>query len=142
MGCFILKRNLYRNPITEGGGSLQHIVRISDGLGNQMFQYAFARKLQAKNRVSVYLDTRFINNEDAFERGERSQVLKNCSYRNYGLDHFRITLPVADESLLNHWDYLNQRNPIEKIQYNLAKSHLWAFQYKDENKLKKKAYIS
>lgn len=107
-----------------------------------MFQYAFARKLQAQNRGNVYLDIRYINNEDTFERGERSLLFKNCSYRDYGLNHFKITLPVADENMLRHWDYLNQRNFIEKLQYNLAKLHLWMFQCKDENKLREKVYIS
>ena len=42
-----------------------NIVKISDGLGNQMFQYAFARKLQIDTGKAVYLDVRYINNEDA-----------------------------------------------------------------------------
>ena len=46
------------------------IVRISDGLGNQMFQYAFAKKLQSIGMSEVYLDIRYINNEDGANHNE------------------------------------------------------------------------
>lgn len=80
-----------------------HVVKITDGLGNQMFQYAFARRLQMMKGVEVYLDTRFINNEDRIARGETNFFLQNNDHREYKLNHFRINIPVADETILSRW---------------------------------------
>ena len=114
---------------------MRGIIKISDGLGNQMFQYAFARKLQTICGNEIYLDTRFINNEDIFKRGKQNNTYRKCSHRIYGLEHFKITLPVADDSILWHWNYMRQKNCIEKIESVLAKKHLWIWQYRDENEV-------
>lgn len=69
-----------------------YIVKITDGLGNQMFQYAFAKCLERKTTAKVYLDTRFINNED-YNDGTTNAYMKNKNdIRRYGLNCFRITL--------------------------------------------------
>ena len=39
------------------------ISKIMGGLGNQMFQYAYARNLSILNDVDFYLDTTFYNNQ-------------------------------------------------------------------------------
>ena len=39
------------------------ISKIMGGLGNQMFQYAYARNLSILNDVDFYLDTSFYNNQ-------------------------------------------------------------------------------
>lgn len=53
------------------------IVHLMGGLGNQMFQYAFGRRLALENNVSLKLDV--------------YSGFKNDSYkRSYGLNHFRI----------------------------------------------------
>ena len=52
------------------------VVRISDGLGNQMFQYAFGRALSLKHGVSLHLD---VSNFDS--KKEK---------REYSLDKFPI----------------------------------------------------
>lgn len=58
------------------------IVELSGGLGNQMFQYAYARSLQARNPFKkVYLEISNLQN----------------GYRNFELHHFNITLPIIDE---------------------------------------------
>lgn len=67
-----------------------NVVKISDGLGNQMFQYAFARKMQLRGNGRVYLDTRFINNEDRIARGEkaahwREMIIGNMDWGTSGL---------------------------------------------------------
>lgn len=84
------------------------IVRISDGLGNQMFQYAFARKWNIMTGHRVYLDTRFINNEDLFARGRNPQLKGRLAHRKYGLSEFKTALPVAKEELLSHGEKLYQ----------------------------------
>lgn len=67
---------------------MQHVVRISDGLGNQMFQYAFAYALSQKSNAKVVLDPLFWG----------------TSLRKYQLEEFRISLTRKMVSPL--WDYL------------------------------------
>lgn len=59
----------------EGRIMLQHVVRISDGLGNQMFQYAFAYALARKTGARVLIDPLFWG----------------TSLRKYQLEEFNVT---------------------------------------------------
>ena len=115
-----------------------YVVKITDGLGNQMFQYAFAKKLSLSSGQKVYIDTRYINNEDRPNRiGERSIFLKNSSRREYGLNHFRISLPVADKKILSHWSFLSCASEIDKLLFWFSQNQLWRYRYlyeKQENK--------
>ncbi len=74
------------------------IVKISDGLGNQLFQYSFARALKERTGYSVYLDARHINNED---RADMRDWMSNCGKRIFGLHNFQISLPIAGQSELS-----------------------------------------
>ena len=111
-----------------------NVIKISDGLGNQMFQYAFARKLQLKSKKEVYLDTRFINHEDSYLRGETDYFHKNCDYRTYRLNFFKIRLPQADSSVMRRWKYLSKNTFVDKCIYNLSLMHLWPWKCIDESK--------
>lgn len=55
---------------------MKHVVRISDGMGNQMFQYAFAYALMRKTKCEVLIDPLFWG----------------TSLRNYSLDKFNISI--------------------------------------------------
>ncbi|MCM1087829.1 MAG: alpha-1,2-fucosyltransferase [Muribaculaceae bacterium] len=110
-----------------------NVVKISDGLGNQMFQYAFARKLQIDTGRKVYLDTRFINNEDSVFRKEDGCLAKKNGYRIYGLDRFRIKLPSADDCVLKHWKYLSGNGFLRQEIYAMSKNGLWPWKYCDED---------
>ena len=67
---------------------MYHVVRISDGLGNQMFQYAFAYALEKKNGMEVRLDPFFWG----------------TSLRKYQLEEFQIT--NTKRMVSKAWDYL------------------------------------
>lgn len=82
------------------------IVRISDGLGNQMFQYAFARKWNIMTGHRVYMDSRFINNEDLFAKGRNPQLKGRLAHREYGLPHFKTALPTAEASMVSRCENL------------------------------------
>ncbi len=61
------------------------IVRLKGGLGNQMFQYAMARRIAYKNRVPLKLDITWFNNT------------KNDTSRVYELKHLQIVEDFASE---------------------------------------------
>lgn len=111
-----------------------NVVKISDGLGNQMFQYAFARKMQLDTRRDVWLDVRFINNEDAVVRKEENHYqMRRNDFRQYGLDKFQIQLPIADEHVLKYWWYLLEDGFFQNRIYAMAKKGLWFWKYCDED---------
>lgn len=67
---------------------MQHVVRISDGLGNQMFQYAFAYALARKTGVQVLIDPLFWG----------------TSLRKYQLEEFQVT--NTKRLVSKEWDYV------------------------------------
>ncbi len=109
-----------------------NVVRISDGLGNQMFQYAFARRLQIDTGKPVSLDIRYINNEDIFYNREDNFQLKKNDYRRFGLDHFKVRLNIADEKELRHWKYLCHNGMGHKGISALAQKGLWPWGFCNE----------
>ena len=108
------------------------VVRVSDGLGNQMFQYAFARKIKEITGNDVYLDVRFINNEDRVARGEKDQFLTYNAHRVYGLNHYKTTLPIASEGLLSKWDYISCNKYVYRVFTKYTRGGLGFWQYKSE----------
>ena len=64
-----------RRSENEERSMIQHVVRISDGLGNQLFQYAFAYALARKTGAKVLIDPLFWG----------------TSLRKYQLEEFSIT---------------------------------------------------
>lgn len=57
------------------------IARIFQGLGNQMFQYAYVRALSLRNRVQFKLDITYF--------------IDNSGHRQYGLNRFNIRENIA-----------------------------------------------
>ena len=66
------------------------IVRIWEGLGNQLFQYAYARSLSLRTGYEIYLDTSHC------ARGSFDFEKNDGLYRKYTLDKFDIKLPTID----------------------------------------------
>lgn len=56
-------------------------AKLMGGMGNQMFQYAFARSMSLKTNKKLKIDLTFLNRRDLGE---------NFIYRNYDLDIFNI----------------------------------------------------
>ena len=83
------------------------IIRIYEGLGNQMFQYAYAfalSKRMKKRNIKIYLDMRE-NEVSPFDRKRFSRPLK--------IDDFNITLPIAKDHELKHWNYIFRKRILE-----------------------------
>ncbi|MEI6400311.1 MAG: alpha-1,2-fucosyltransferase [bacterium] len=63
------------------------IVRLQGGLGNQLFQYAFARALSLKQNKSVFLEKSF-----------KQHKVFGITQREYALDVFAIEAQVFEEN--------------------------------------------
>ncbi len=64
------------------------IVKLTGGLGNQLFQYAFARHLSIKHKVEIKFDVRELNIESVQDKKVT---------RDFGLIHFNIKSSTASE---------------------------------------------
>lgn len=87
------------------------IVRIWEGLGNQLFQYAYARALQLRTGGKVYLD---------INRTFKIPLEARGVEREYSLDKFNIQLPVCNDVGKKYF-FLEQRNWLQKCLFNLSK---------------------
>lgn len=85
------------------------IVKITGGIGNQMFQYAIGRKLSLKNSTKLLLDT---------------SVFESHPYREYQLNQFNIDAEVAREKDKNK--ILKKLPPIiRRLDWELQKRFSW-----------------
>jgi hypothetical protein len=63
------------------------ISKISHGLGNQLFQYAIARKISLQKHTSLYLDLRYYHH-----------VYASDTFRSFRLNHFNVDYKVFDDA--------------------------------------------
>ena len=98
------------------------VVRIAEGLGNQLFMYANAYSLSKNNNYKLYID-------------DTSGFIKTKNFRKYYLDHFNITASIIDDK--NKFDnfFSNiKRSFLKKVDlYNPKKNFL--VEKKDDNKV-------
>jgi hypothetical protein len=74
-------------------------VRLSGGMGNQMFQYAVGRKLALQNNTELKLDTTFLLQRVTFP----TLVRPHYVFRNYDLDVFNIKAEIAKPEEMKWW---------------------------------------
>ena len=103
------------------------IIRIWEGLGNQMFQYAFARALQEKG-YCVRLDMDKAYNSQWFEN-RRNDTRINA------LRCFNISVPFVSVEKDKRFNFLRRSNCCEKIVCYLAQKALWPIRYYREENL-------
>ena len=105
------------------------ITKLTDGLGNQMFQYALGKYLAKLNNTELKLDIRYYNN-----------IPKNHTPRKYELHYFNITENFATQKEIDLFtkepskglqrlffkikSKANTKTFFEKIQFKIAKSRL------------------
>lgn len=101
------------------------IVRIWEGLGNQMFQYAYARAFSQLG-YSVCLDLNKAY-DDFFVRDKRQ---KN---REVEIQNFNITLGSVNVEKIKGYKYLRRRSFADKVLYELAIRGKWLYNFWDES---------
>lgn len=77
------------------------IVKLSGGLGNQLFQYALGRHLAVLNQTELKLDSSFPENSHPW------------TYRSFGLDVFNIKAVKATESEIQQM--IGRRNLFQRF---------------------------
>lgn len=100
------------------------IVRIFEGLGNQMFQYAYARA-KKENGMNIRLDV-----NEAYK--EAFTMLKHITPRTSRIQNFKISIPSINVFDYEKYSYLNQKTTIQKIIVWLAKHSLWKYKFYEE----------
>lgn len=83
------------------------IVNLGGGLGNQMFQYAFGKKMAVKNNDMLLLDTTVFGGHTDDE-----------DYRAFGLRRLRVDAPAATQAQIEALKYPYGKL-ITKIKYRL-----------------------
>ena len=99
------------------------IVRIWEGLGNQMFQYAFAKSYQIKKKKKVFLEC-----EKAYNNSLPKAQISDVS-REYMLDEFRISLNKIDILQDKKWNFFERNTAWKKMLFFLSKIGLYPYRY-------------
>lgn len=73
------------------------IVKLAGGLGNQMFQYAFAKYLSLKHNAVLKADTEFLM--------KRTNLRKSFVFRDYDLDIFNLQLETATKQEVKNFKW-------------------------------------
>lgn len=100
------------------------IVRIWEGIGNQMFQYAYARERLAQN-MPVCLDM-----DKAY--AERFPTLRNNSPRKNSIHNFNLAIPCVDVEESGKYFFLRNGSWIEKGVCYLSERRLWPYSFIEE----------
>ena len=81
------------------------IVRIAEGLGNQLFMYANAYALSKDLNYNLYID-------------DKSGFIKTKGFREYYLDRFNLTSQIIQDEEKFHTNFLNiKRKLLKKIDF-------------------------
>lgn len=76
------------------------VVRLSGGMGNQMFQYSAGRALAIKHNMPLELDTTFLEHRIKMPKFLRPSF----SFRDFDLDVFNIEAGFAKKNEIKFWN--------------------------------------
>ena len=101
------------------------VVRVWEGLGNQMFQYAYARMLQKSGDQKVFLEGRRMY--QATLPHEDLSVERKC-----GLHHFNIALKFIKPDYLSKWKFLQRKGIFQKARFWLGERGLIKYNFAND----------
>lgn len=102
------------------------IVRIWEGLGNQLFQYAYARSLKEQgHNVKLDLNKTY---DYIFKKNRKHYQRQNS------IQKFNISLKDINVETYGKYQYIQQDRIKDKIIFILAKHRLWRYKYFEETK--------
>ncbi len=102
------------------------VVKIWEGLGNQLFQYAYAKALQLRQNENVYLDFSAYNN--------RSYDPKR-THRFQQLSNFRITLKEYKD-INKYYFFLNEKSLLDQCIKYMSEKEMFPYKYFSEKNVK------
>ena len=100
------------------------VVRIWEGLGNQLFQYAYAKSLHAKG-YEVYLDLEK-SFDDTFTKYRHNDSRVNV------IQNYNITLAQVDSDVLKKYEYIKRDCLKRKFIFWLASHGMWKYKFREE----------
>lgn len=101
------------------------IIRIWAGLGNQMFQYAFAKSFQLHSGKQVFLDT---CNTYKLEMEDRGYLIP----RDYLLNKFAISILPIDMKQKQGWIFLSETKWYHIVKKSLSNVGLYPYRVLSE----------
>lgn len=102
------------------------VFKIWQGLGNQLFQYAFARAYQIENGCNI-----------AFDVGrdiEGVHCKGSSTYRKFGLQNFNVKLKLVKQNEIKKYYYIKNEGIYSKFILFLAERNLWPYSYYEQTK--------
>ena len=86
------------------------ISKITDGLGNQIFQYALGRRLAIERKKDLILDITWYN-----------QIEEKFTKRQFLLDRLKINAGIAPQSLIDKFENPNLPPGLRRLHYIIEK---------------------
>lgn len=100
------------------------IVRIWEGLGNQLFQYAYARALSEKGLdVRLDMDKTY---DEVFPK------IRSHDRRQNSIQNFNLALPEIDVEKYGKYKYIKRECLKDKVIFHLAVRGLWNYKFYEE----------
>ena len=84
------------------------VVKLSGGLGNQMFQFVFGQHLAKKFNVEVKYELSYF---------EKPKTVENVTQWGYELEKFELDIPIIENDFFNKLQELNRTNKIKFLIY-------------------------
>lgn len=100
-----------------------NVVCIWQGLGNQMFQYAFAKSLEIHTGRRVYIDAESLSEKRIGEE------LGSSTVREYGLGNFKISLKQVGGVRRCLWNYTQKDKWYYEIIEALMEQNRYPYKY-------------
>ena len=88
------------------------ISRIFQGLGNQLFQYAFGRVLALRNKTDLKLDTSFYDDAEVTQFGFTYK-------RNFEISRYNIVIDEASKNEVDLYKGAVRPNLLQRVEYRI-----------------------